>query len=97
MKNMWREIVDKTADAYDHTDWSEGIRAVATKRLEAGTVRSTQYGTRVACREEFGDNRNAAAAYWPGNGCKCWAAKKSGACSHELAALALSLSPTLVR
>lgn len=67
----------------------------ARDRINAQTVKRTRYGWRVECRDEFGDNRSQAEAYWPkqdrgsvtGWSCRCRAygyngGRDGGGCSH---------------
>lgn len=71
-------------------DYDATLIERAVKRLEADDVRLTKYGMRVQCRDDLGDNRQAAAAYWPRLvddewSCKCWSWKADGQCSHVIA------------
>jgi hypothetical protein len=61
---------------------------LAVNRLLHGDVRTTRNGTRVALREDLGDSRKKAKAYWPERrgGCRCWSMKSRAECSHEIAA-----------
>lgn len=77
---------------------AQSLYRKAQERLAAGTVTLTQYGVRVECRAEFGDDRSSAKAYWPKRRgylgpwiCRCYAFASNGGlkgagCSHIVAA-----------
>jgi hypothetical protein len=67
--------------------FDESLMELAVNRLANGDVTQTAYGLRVAIRPDLGDNRIAAAAYWPEAICKCRSMKSRGYCSHDLAML----------
>lgn len=83
--DYWRRLA-----ARNHPEYPPDLVDRAVDRLAHGDVTITRYGVRVALRGDLGDNRSAsgAGAYWPerDGGCLCWSKKKSGQCSHELAA-----------
>jgi hypothetical protein len=69
----------------DNSD--ESLYTLAVNRLANGDVKDTGYGLRVECRDDLGDDRIAAAAYWPDNrACLCRSMKTRKCCSHDLAA-----------
>ncbi len=75
-------------------DSDDSLYDLAINRLANGDVTDTQYGVRVALREDLGDDRISAGAYWPRVGeeyearrrCLCRSMKSRGFCSHDLAA-----------
>jgi hypothetical protein len=81
----WRRIAKRfrkeTGDTHEPS-----LYDLAVSRLSNGDVSETKYGIRVAVREDLGDDRVEAAAYWPANrACLCYSRKSRGYCSHELA------------
>jgi len=85
LAQSWTEIGEDLKGG----EWSDELIARAVNRLEHGDVKITQYGVRVALREDLGDDRVSANAYWPEGRrhCLCFYHKQNGQCSHELAAM----------